>query len=196
MDCLNHRKARAWKPRDFETLNTIAFSPDGNFILTAKALGLQDEQSVTLWSCANLDDIKPIYHIHGHQWGVSSVTFSPDGHILATGSLFGRIMLWDAATGDFLHELVGHKQGVTDLAFSPDGKTLASANDDETIKLWHVATGRELLTFNMPLPMHKLVFSPDGKTLAAVFHGYELQIWKVPSFEEIERTTSDLELAP
>ena len=63
----------------------------------------------------------------GHQEGVSSVAFSPDGKTLASGSDDKTIILWDLATGQLRGTpLSGHTRWVNSVAFSPDGKILAS----------------------------------------------------------------------
>ena len=67
---------------------------------------------------------------------VSSVSFSPDGKTLASGSADGTIKLWDIATGKEVQTLFGHQHIVSSVSFSPDGKTLASGSEDQTIKLW------------------------------------------------------------
>jgi WD40 repeat protein/serine/threonine protein kinase len=189
-DYRHHTMAKSWKPHD-SAIHAIAFSPDGNRILTGESAEILDEHSIAVWSCTDLNDIRPLYYIQGDQRGLHSAAFSPNGRILATGTIFGRIMLWDAEDGAFLRELVGHKQAVGGLAFSPDGRTLASSNDDQTVKLWHVTTGRELLTFNMPFRMHQVAFSPDGRTLIGVSDGRELTVWRVPSLEEIAVAESE-----
>jgi len=74
---------------------------------------------------------------------VYSVSYSPDGKTLASGSYDKTVKLWDAATGKELATLKGHSGPVQSVAFSPDGKTLATASDDKTIKLWDLATGKQ-----------------------------------------------------
>ncbi len=51
----------------------------------------------------------------------------------------GSIKLWDAATGQELHEFLGHASSVTALAFSPDGRFIPSGGADGTLKLWDVS---------------------------------------------------------
>ena len=73
---------------------------------------------------------------------VLSVSYSPDGKTLASGSSDYTIKLWDVATARIriLATLEGHTGTVSSVSFSPDGKTLASGSEDNTIKLWDVAT--------------------------------------------------------
>ena len=51
----------------------------------------------------------------GHTWDVRSVSFSPDGQTLASGS-YKEIRLWDISTGTALRTLTGH----TDAVYSVD----------------------------------------------------------------------------
>ncbi len=71
----------------------------------------------------------------GHKPYVRSVSFSPDGTLLASGSDDDTIRLWDVATGEEIRTLTGHTSVVTSVSFSPDGTLLASGSRDNTIKL-------------------------------------------------------------
>jgi WD40 repeat protein len=108
--------------------------------------------------------------LRGHKDPVSSVCFSPDGKLLASGSSDSTIILWDVATRQRVGEpLTGHKSWVYSVCFSPDGKLLASGSWDDTIILWDVATRQPV---GEPLTGHKddvysVCFSPDGKLLAS-----------------------------
>jgi WD40 repeat protein len=60
--------------------------------------------------------------LKGHAEDVMSVAFSPDGKILASGSMDDSINLWDVASGKNTATLKGHANDVYSVAFSPDGK--------------------------------------------------------------------------
>ncbi len=109
-------------------------------------------------------------HLQGHTGSVLSVAFSPDGQMLASGSLDDTIILWDVATGRPIGQpLTGHTYRVLSVAFSPDGQMLASGSLDGTIILWDVATGRPIGQFltGHTYRVLSVAFSPDGQTLAS-----------------------------
>jgi WD40 repeat protein len=122
--------------------------------------------------------------LEGHQGSVRSMSFSPDGKILASSSDDGTIKLWNTKTGKEIRTLLGHERSVRSISFSPNGKTLASISDT-MIKLWNTETGKEIQT----LPGHEsfvqsISFSPDGKTLASSSDKI-IKLWNVDTGKEI-----------
>src|SRR6185295_16871387 len=82
----------------------------------------QNDESIKLWDAVSgvARDI-PL-----HREDVTSVAFSPNNKLLATGSATKVINLFDPGTAKKVRVLAGHKGAVQTLSFSPDGRVLAS----------------------------------------------------------------------
>lgn len=108
-----------------------------------------DDRTVRLWDVKTGQCLKTL---HGHINALWSITFSPDGCLIASGSSDQTVRLWDVKTGDCVRILRGHTNAVWSVTFSPNSHVLASGSEDETIKLWDVKTGECLKTFRSKRP--------------------------------------------
>ena len=80
----------------------------------------------------------PVSSLEGHEKGVSSVRFSPDGTRLASASADKTVRIWRVADGACLATLVGHEKGCSECAWSRCGRYVVSASDDKNAHLWCV----------------------------------------------------------
>lgn len=166
--------------------NDVAFSPDGSKLISAARVGVagRPERYEALIAPVSAWDVltgEELYTLRGLSGEVSSVSFSPDGSMFATGAargcfrfsfedyfscdVYGDIMLWDAGTGAYLNALIGLPSEVRDMAWSPAGDLIAARMGDGTIMFWSV---QAILSATPPLmytqpPTSTPALRPDGK---------------------------------
>jgi WD40 repeat protein len=103
---------------------------------------------------------------------VETVTFSPDGKVLAAGggepSRSGDITLFDVASNGVISTWKEcHTDSVISLDFSPDGKWLASGAADKIARIYEVETGNQLNLFEGHTHyVNDVAFRSDGRVLA------------------------------
>lgn len=128
-----------------------------------------------------------------------SVSWSPDGRLLAVGSMDGSVALFDAVRAAPLGLLEGHSRPVRSLAFTPDSRHLITACDDQHARIFD-AGGRHLVAaisghqaWVTSVDVHPsgdsfVTASADGRTriwdfgtrtLAQTLSDHEDQVWGV-----------------
>ncbi|KAF9067642.1 WD40-repeat-containing domain protein [Rhodocollybia butyracea] len=138
--------------------------------------------------------------IESHSGNVRSVTFSPDGNRIASGSSDMTVRVWDAHTGELIiGPFTGHKKRVNCVAFSCDGENIVSGSNDKTVCVWDAQTGKII---GVPLIGHtdivfSVCFSPHGKKIVSASQDKTVRIWDWDEHSEgnvvamvIEHTTS------
>ena len=96
----------------------------------------ESEQVETEIPTDNIQKYLPLIRaITGHSDDVKSVSFSPDGRRIVSGSRDETIRIWDAESGQELLKLEGRSGSVFSVSFSPDGRRIVSGSDDMTIRI-------------------------------------------------------------
>jgi RNA polymerase sigma factor (sigma-70 family) len=125
-----------------------------------------------------------------HGSPVTSVAFSPDGKLLATGSWDNTVLIWDAATGRLIRAIHPQDGWIWGVAFSPDSQFLVTAGDHRSkrLRLWNVATGKSVRSFEGHTnAIRDLSYSPDGKTIASAAHDGTVRIWDAATGNELRQ---------
>ena len=73
--------------------------------------------------------------LEGHADVVFSVSYSPDGKKIISGSWDGTLRIWDAQSGTLENVLRGHTDKVNTVRYSSDGAKIISGSWDQTIRI-------------------------------------------------------------
>jgi WD40 repeat protein len=123
-----------------------------------------------------------------HTGFISSVAWSPDGKLIASGSWDRTVQVWNASTGEQIVKCDGptdaHRAGHTDfvskVAWSPDGRLIASASWDYSVQVWDAQTCQLITTYHgHHLAVSSLSWSPDGTQIASGSWDHTVQVWNV-----------------
>jgi ankyrin repeat protein len=159
-----------------QSLETVAFSPNGRLIATAGGDG-----TVKIWDLQRGTSVSSVSAKVGLH---IPLTFSADSKILAHSAGEGSVLLIDSSTGKHLQTFACRNW--TAIAFSPDNTTLAIGDGNESITLWNYQTGARLRTMRAHVDwIGMLQFSSDGSLLACASEHYMkiAEIWRVRSGE-------------
>jgi WD40 repeat protein len=132
----------------------------------------------------------------GHEEGVASVAFGPDGHLLLSGGHDFTARLWDLQTGT-QKILFDQRDGVFNLdilpppevmavTFNPRGDLAAAGMRDHSVHIWDVASGKERAVLHGPEGgVLSVAFSPDSERIASGGHDSTIRVWNVITGEQI-----------
>jgi len=161
-------------------VSALPFSPIKSIIATKFTARFPNTLRLINGRLMNWTAIQTV--ISGHTSYVSSVSFSPDGTRIVSGSWDSTVRVWDAVTGLPLGEpFQGHTGSVFSVSFSPDGTRIVSGSYDSTVRVWDAATG---LPLGQPFRGHtnsvlSVSFSPDGTRIVSGSLDCTVRLWDV-----------------
>ena len=173
------------------TIYSVAFSPIDPSLVVSRGHDKNSHRSIKLWNINHTSE--PIAVLSG-----DSVSFSPNGDLLAICSLRGGLRFWDVAEEQFISTLNSSGRNLLpwgrNLLFSPDRRWLAIGT-----------IGVELCDIRSPTMVEKgprlpsegftenLTYSSDGKLLATTYlvDNNKVDIWDIASLERIKTIKQD-----
>jgi len=161
------------------TIGALAFAVDGRHLF----VGLDDGRIELRLSSGEVERV-----FMGHGSRVTSLASSPDGSLLASGSIDGTARLWHAWTGEEVRSLRAHGNWVYGVAFDPYGRTLLTSGADHSPKLWDVATGRHEKTLRGHAGrVFAVAFDVDGRRAVSASGDGTARVWDVAAAETSRR---------
>jgi eukaryotic-like serine/threonine-protein kinase len=143
-----------------------------------------------LWDQCKTDEL---CSLKGHLGYIYSISFSPDGKLLASGGGGKKVMIWDTnrmqPVTNLFHDISRQYSHLSPLLFSPDGKWFVACVDYR-VKICNAKTWEEAHTLNDSVDLYRsIAFSPDSKMLAVAnrtfkpddhrVHIYDTSSWQI-----------------
>ncbi len=203
----------------FNTINSLSkmvLSPHG------KTLAVGDAGIIHLWKTKTgekyeiyladpAENPQEMFTLSYSPLSITALVFSPDEKKLVSGTMSGRVQMWDVETGDELTTLfeglnlddtlkiregggdrsirVTGREPINDLAFSSNGNLLAVSNQKQTFLF---DTKKQTHIDKMKMPSSgTLVFSPDDTMLITESNG-KIVLWDMITGDKLSTIDGDM----
>lgn len=179
------------------TVGTIAFSPNGQYILSGGG-------KLSLWDVSSGKEIRTLLS----KGLTNALAFSPDGQLALSAFIdtkvsggwgftpykaetFFPIKLWNLATGNEIKEFTGNSEAVRSVTFSPDGQQVISLSRNNVLKIWDITSGKEIRTQSLEGhpkdTVYTAAFSSDRLQALTGSEDETLKLWNIPSGKSLHR---------
>ncbi|KAL8828665.1 MAG: hypothetical protein Q9191_002462 [Dirinaria sp. TL-2023a] len=158
----------------FDSMNALAYSPDGQRIITTA-----DDGKVKVW---NTQSGFCIVTFTEHSGGVTACEFAKRGNVLFTSSLDGSVRAWDLIRyRNFRTFTAPTRLSFSSVAVDPSGEVVCAGSlDSFEIHIWSVQTGQLLDQLSgHEGPISSLAFAPSGGNLVSGSWDQTVRIWSI-----------------
>ena len=109
---------------------------------------------------------KQLNSLAAHTDAINSISISPNGEYIATGSDDKLVKIWYGQTQKLIKTFSDHKKPITDVAFSPEGAVVASSSYDGKIMIWNLKDLKQLgMITKIGHTPHSIRFTPRNNQL-------------------------------
>ena len=155
----------------YSSSQSLVFSRDGQTIYSSGLITDFSEQTLKALIFQINNENRVDFNFKGHRNTVTSVSISPDGKMLASGSEDKTVKLWSLESRKFQTSNTNY---VNEVSFSPNGQIVSSVNNSE-VRLWERdGTLKTTLSENKS----KISFSADSQKLVSASQLNTLQLWE------------------
>ncbi|MCP4106055.1 MAG: protein kinase [Desulfobacteraceae bacterium] len=176
-------------------VESVSLTPDGKIAVSASK-----DNSICVWDLETGECLKIL---EGHNWdystspyrvrhmaffkklkNISSVTITPDGKTIVSGSDDKTVRVWDLETGQCVKILEGHTQAVDCISITPDSKTVISGSYDNTLRVWDLETEQCVKVLEGHTgPVYCADITADGKIAISGNEDKTLRVWNLETGE-------------
>jgi len=191
-------------------VSAIAFSPDGQLLVTGANNGIPIDSTIKVWSTSDGTLVQTLRDDPSgapFQEAIASLDFSPDGNLLASGETNGRVSIWDASSWALIARVYSSGLGggfyptVLSVRFSPDGQLVAGGSTKlfadlpiqtgGIIDVWSLSNWSLVRTLGFQgQSVYSLSFHPDSVQLAAAAEESNFVIWNVQDGSILDRIST------
>lgn len=158
----------------FDAMNALAYSPEGQRVITAA-----DDGKIKVW---DVNSGFCVVTFTEHLGAITACEFAKRGNVLFTASLDGSVRAWDLIRyRNFRTFTAPSRIQFTSLAVDPSGEVVCAGSlDSFDIHIWSVQTGQLLDRLaGHEGPVMSLSFAPDGGTLVSGSWDRTVRLWNI-----------------
>jgi WD40 repeat protein len=166
------------------TVQSVAFSPDGKRIADADNNHAENSYTVRVWSSEGSRSCI----LNEHHYSITGINFSLDSkYLISTGESDSSskenniALLWDVKSCEKLSTLSGHQNKLTSASFSPNNNLIATSSADSTSKLWErdksMKSVKLIATLKHNDQVNDVSFSPDSQKIVTASSDSTIKLW-------------------
>lgn len=162
------------------------FSLDGRWLAASGYEETENDKDrfIRLWDFGSEQPGDSAVDLRGHQEPINIISFSPNGHWLATADE-NAVCLWDLQEEGSVrpaHVLTRHDEQLTSLLWSRDGRWMLTVNRKRSV-IWDL-TGNEPTALELNTQLYsdlQITLSQDSRWLLMVTKERRLRLWDLSS---------------
>jgi WD40 repeat protein/serine/threonine protein kinase len=158
---------------------SVRFSPDSQRI--ALGIGRVNGKAKGRAEIFDIRTGRKVMELPSDDWAAKCAEFSPDGRMIATGSMDGNVRLWDAQTSLPITAPLDDGGELEYVIFGPNSDILLTVGGGQTAHIWNARKGIKLHDLTHDGNINVGSFSPNGALVVTAGDDRTARIWEVKS---------------